>query len=149
MPVARPSPRIAIKSTQTSAVSLSPHRVRLGHLSFWEADCSKPFKIRRLAVKANRRVAREGRDNEKADVVLARHIADRPDSNPAEFFGMKDVTTIAPGMKANLVLLEADPLKNIAITKKISSVIMRGRLYTRIQLDDLLKTSARIASNRK
>ena len=69
--------------------------------------------------------------------------------NPAEFFGMKDVGTIAPGMKANLVLLDADPLKNIANTKKISSVIMRGRLYTRIQLDDLLKTSARIASNQK
>src|SRR5438876_11799392 len=69
--------------------------------------------------------------------------------NPAEFFGMKDVGTIAPRMKANLVLLDADPLKNIANTKKISSVIMRGRLYTRIQLDDLLKTSARIASNQK
>jgi len=69
--------------------------------------------------------------------------------NPAEFFGMKDMGTIAPGMKANLVLLDADPLKNIANTKKISSVIMRGRLYTRIQLDDLLKTSARIASNQK
>jgi imidazolonepropionase-like amidohydrolase len=69
--------------------------------------------------------------------------------NPAEFFGMKDVGTIASGMKANLVLLDADPLENIANTKKISSVIMRGRLYMRIQLDDLLKTSARIASNQK
>ena len=69
--------------------------------------------------------------------------------NPAEFFGMKDVGIIASGMKANLVLLDADPLENIANMKKISSVIMRGRLYTRSQLDDLLKTSARIASNQK
>src|SRR5205823_10441372 len=61
--------------------------------------------------------------------------------NPAEFFGMKDVGAIAPGMKANLILLDADPLENIANTKKISSVIMRGKLYTRVQLDDLLKTS--------
>src|ERR1041385_7710474 len=59
--------------------------------------------------------------------------------NPAEFFGMKDVGIIASGMKANLVLLDADPLENIANMKKISSVIMRGRIYTRSQLGDLLK----------
>jgi hypothetical protein len=68
-------------------------------------------------------------------------------THPAQFFGMKDVGTIAPGMKANLILLDADPLENIANTKKISSVIMRGTLYTRVQLDDLLNTSAKIASD--
>jgi hypothetical protein len=68
-------------------------------------------------------------------------------TNPAQFFGMKDVGTIAPGMKANLIVLDADPLENIANTKKISSVIMRGTLYTRVQLDDLLNSSAKIASN--
>jgi hypothetical protein len=69
--------------------------------------------------------------------------------NPARFFGMKDVGVIAPGMQANLVLLDADPLENIANTKKVWSVIMRGILYNRNQLDDLLNTSARIASNHK
>ena len=69
--------------------------------------------------------------------------------NPAQFFGMKDAGTIAPGMKANLVLLDADPRENIANTKKISSVIMRGTLYTRNQLDGLLNASAQIASNQK
>jgi hypothetical protein len=69
--------------------------------------------------------------------------------NPAQFLGIKDMGTIAPGMKANLVLLDADPAENIANTKKISSVIMGGTLYTRNQLDDLLNTSAKIASSQK
>ena len=69
--------------------------------------------------------------------------------NPAQFLGIKDMGTIAPGMKANLVLLDADPSENIANTKKISSVIMRGTLYTRNQLDGLLKKSAEIASGQK
>lgn len=69
--------------------------------------------------------------------------------NPAQFFGMKDEGTIAPGMKANLVLLDADPRENIANTKKISSVIVRGTLFTRNQLDGLLNASARIASVQK
>jgi imidazolonepropionase-like amidohydrolase len=69
--------------------------------------------------------------------------------NPAQFFGMKDMGKIAPGMKANLVLLDANPLEDIGNTKKIMSVVMRGALYTRGQLDDLLNKSARIASNSK
>jgi imidazolonepropionase-like amidohydrolase len=69
--------------------------------------------------------------------------------NPARFLGIKDMGTIAPGMKADLVLLDANPLENIANTKKISSVIMSGTLYTRNRLDDLLNTSAKIASSQK
>ena len=67
--------------------------------------------------------------------------------NPARFFGMKDLGKIVPGRKANLVLLDANPLVNISNTKKISAVIMRGTLYTRSQLDDLLNASAKIASS--
>ena len=69
--------------------------------------------------------------------------------NPAQFLGIEDMGTIAPGMKANLVLLDANPAQNIANTKKISSVIMDGTLYTRSQLDDLLNKSAKIASSQK
>jgi imidazolonepropionase-like amidohydrolase len=69
--------------------------------------------------------------------------------NPAQFLGIKDMGTIAPGMKANLIVLNANPMESIANMGRISSVIMSGTLYTRKQLDDLLNTSARIASSRR
>ena len=61
---------------------------------------------------------------------------------------VKDMGTIAPGMKANLVLLDANPVEDIANTKRISAVIMRGTLYRRNQLDELLNQSAQIAASR-
>jgi hypothetical protein len=68
--------------------------------------------------------------------------------NPAHFFGFNNMGEIAPGMNANLVLLDADPLLDIANTKRILAVILRGKVYKRNQLDDLLNQSAKIASNR-
>jgi imidazolonepropionase-like amidohydrolase len=65
--------------------------------------------------------------------------------NPPQFFGMKDMGSIEPGRKANLFVVEANPALNIANTKKISAVVMRGTLHTRGQLDELLNRSARIA----
>ena len=47
------------------------------------------------------------------------------------------------------IVLDANPLENIANTKKISSVMMRGTVYKRVQLDDLLNRSAKIASDQK
>src|ERR1700687_900086 len=69
--------------------------------------------------------------------------------NPAQFLGIKDLGAIGPGMKANLVLLDANPVENIANTKKISLVIKGGALYMRNQLDDLLNKSAEIASGQQ
>lgn len=49
--------------------------------------------------------------------------------NPAEFLGKLDsLGTVEQGKIANLVLLEADPLQDIANTKKISAVILRGKV---------------------
>jgi imidazolonepropionase-like amidohydrolase len=39
---------------------------------------------------------------------------------------------------ADLVLLDADPLKDITNTKKIASVIVDGKLLTRATLDKML-----------
>ncbi len=59
--------------------------------------------------------------------------------NPAEFFGISDRTgTIEKGKWADLILLEADPIADIANTKKIRAVIANGRLFTRTDLDCLL-----------
>jgi hypothetical protein len=68
--------------------------------------------------------------------------------NPAHFFGFNNMGEIAPGMYANLVLLDVDPLLDIANTKRIVAVILRGKVYKRNQLDALLNQSAKIASNR-
>jgi imidazolonepropionase-like amidohydrolase len=48
---------------------------------------------------------------------------------PAEFFGLgAQMGTIAPGMRADLVLLTADPLADISNTRRIEAVVTRGRL---------------------
>ncbi|MEM6683080.1 MAG: amidohydrolase family protein [Pseudomonadota bacterium] len=58
---------------------------------------------------------------------------------PAEFFGEDDVKgSIAPGMKADLVLLNANPLDDIRNVSAIDSVIKDGIVLRRSTLDELL-----------
>lgn len=60
--------------------------------------------------------------------------------NPAEFFGMQGALgTVEKGKVADLVLLDANPLENIANTKRIAAVIANGRLFDRVALDALLQ----------
>src|SRR5262249_42238763 len=48
--------------------------------------------------------------------------------NPARFLGMEDsLGTIEPGKRADLILLDADPLDNINNTRMIDRVILGGR----------------------
>ncbi|TYC81542.1 amidohydrolase family protein [Novosphingobium sp. BW1] len=57
----------------------------------------------------------------------------------AEFLGVDDDRgTVAVGMRADLVLLDADPLSNIANTRRIAAVIRDGRYLSRRELDALL-----------
>ncbi|MBW3569883.1 MAG: amidohydrolase family protein [Gemmatimonadetes bacterium] len=59
--------------------------------------------------------------------------------HPAEFLGLADsLGTIAPGMLADLVLLDADPLADIRNTRRIHAVVANGRLLDRAALDRLL-----------
>jgi Amidohydrolase family len=59
--------------------------------------------------------------------------------NPARYFGREsEIGQVKQGFVANLVLLNDNPLKDIRNTTKIESVIQRGRLFNRSQLDDLL-----------
>ena len=58
---------------------------------------------------------------------------------PAEWLGLADsVGTIERGKVADLVLLDADPLANITNTRRISAVLLRGKLFRRAELDALL-----------
>ena len=59
--------------------------------------------------------------------------------NPARLLGFASWTgSIQEGKAADLVLLDADPLKEIANTNKISAVVVKGKLLRRSDLDDLL-----------
>jgi len=56
------------------------------------------------------------------------------------------VGTVEMGKKADLVLLEANPLENISNTKRISAVIVGGRLIPRVSLDKMLMDAEAAAS---
>jgi imidazolonepropionase-like amidohydrolase len=68
--------------------------------------------------------------------------------NPAIYLGLSDmVGTVELGKKADLVLLEASPLENISNTKKITAVVVNGKLIPRTSLDKMLK-DVEAAANR-
>ncbi len=59
--------------------------------------------------------------------------------NPALFFGMEDQAgTVEKGKFADLVLLSANPLEDIANTQKIAAVIVNGRYLRRADLDKMV-----------
>ncbi len=61
----------------------------------------------------------------------------------AQFFQEENrLGTVARGMRADLVLLSADPLADIANVSRIDSVILRGRLLDRAALDRMLSDVA-------
>jgi len=58
---------------------------------------------------------------------------------PAEYLGADEsLGTVAPGRMADLVLLDADPLKDIRNTQKISAVVLGGKYLSRTTLDSML-----------
>jgi hypothetical protein len=60
-------------------------------------------------------------------------------TNPAELLGLKNRWgQVAPGFTANLLLLKADPLADISNTRKISAIVVDGKLVDRSELDRLL-----------
>lgn len=59
---------------------------------------------------------------------------------PAEYFGITGSSgSIGKGKLADLVLLNADPLQDIANTRKIEAVMAAGHLLTRADLDRMLE----------
>ncbi len=67
---------------------------------------------------------------------------------PAEFLGRSaEQGTITAGKRADLVLLDANPLDDIHNTQKIDAVIVDGKLLNRPDLDALLAKVARFAAS--
>jgi imidazolonepropionase-like amidohydrolase len=60
--------------------------------------------------------------------------------NPARFLGMeKNRGSVETGKIADLVLFDADPLRDVRNTTRISGVFLSGRYFDRLALDKLLK----------
>lgn len=65
---------------------------------------------------------------------------------PARFFTLEGESgSIAPGQRANLVLLRSNPLEDIRNTRDIETVVRGGRVYDRIALDALLAQTREMA----
>jgi imidazolonepropionase-like amidohydrolase len=63
--------------------------------------------------------------------------------NPAIMTGRAaEWGTIEHGKRANLVLLEADPISDIRNVKRVESVILRGELLTKPELANMLENVA-------
>ena len=70
-------------------------------------------------------------------------------TGPARFFREAGTAgELAAGMRADLVLLEANPLDDIRNTRRIRSVVAAGRLFDRAALDGLLDRAATDAAAR-
>jgi imidazolonepropionase-like amidohydrolase len=67
--------------------------------------------------------------------------------NPARFLGKeKDLGTLEKGKIADLVLLEASPLKSIGNSRKIDAVVVSGKLFPKAELQKMLADVEALAS---
>jgi adenine deaminase len=79
-----------------------------------------------------------------ADVGLSPYDVLRTSTyNPALYLGeLGEFGTVEVGKRADLVLLEGNPLDDIANTRQIAGVMVRGRWYSRADLDIMLEKVA-------
>jgi imidazolonepropionase-like amidohydrolase len=67
--------------------------------------------------------------------------------NPAQFMNrLADLGTVEQGKLADLVLLDASPLDDIANTRRIRAVVLAGKYFGRPDLDRMLKNVQEAAS---
>jgi imidazolonepropionase-like amidohydrolase len=77
----------------------------------------------------------------------AQALASATRAGPAWFGWLDRYGAIKPGMAADLVLLTKNPLEDIAATRAIDSVVMRGQVHDRVALDTMLAdTKAKVAA---
>ena len=68
-------------------------------------------------------------------------------STPSRVLGREaDSGSVTPGKRADLILLDADPLADIHNTQRIAAVVLGGKLLRRSDLDRLLRSAEDIAS---
>lgn len=62
--------------------------------------------------------------------------------NPPAFLGLTEYGSVAKNKRADLILLDQNPIENIEATQAIHSVVVKGKVFDRRQLDKLLKEVA-------
>lgn len=68
--------------------------------------------------------------------------------NPARFLNrVSEFGSIERGKRANLVLLDADPTRDITNTRRLAGVIIDGKYLSRDELDRMLRAIETAASN--
>lgn len=85
-----------------------------------------------------------------ADAGLSNYAAlEAATKNPSMFFGTLDkVGTIEKGRRADLILLDANPLENVSNTERRAGVMLRGKYYTQAEMNKWLDEIApRIAGS--
>jgi imidazolonepropionase-like amidohydrolase len=85
-----------------------------------------------------------------ADAGLSNYAAlEAGTKNPSMFFGtLEKVGTIEKGRRADLILLDANPLENISNTERRAGVMLRGKYYTQAEMNKWLDEIApRIAAS--
>ncbi|NIJ39370.1 imidazolonepropionase-like amidohydrolase [Sphingopyxis panaciterrae] len=80
-------------------------------------------------------------------LTAAQALASATRAGPAWFGWLDRYGAIKPGMAADLVLLDRNPLDDIAATRAIDTVIVRGEVQDRGALDEMLAdTRAKVAA---
>jgi imidazolonepropionase-like amidohydrolase len=69
--------------------------------------------------------------------------------NAGKYLELADTGTLESGKRADVVLLDANPLEDINNTRKIQSVVLNGRYFSRADLDHLLHEVEVEAANSK
>ena len=72
-------------------------------------------------------------------LTAAQALAAATRAGPAWFGRLDQYGSITAGRRADLLLLDANPLDDIRATRSIRAVILRGRIYDRPALDRLLE----------
>jgi imidazolonepropionase-like amidohydrolase len=83
----------------------------------------------------------------KQGLTPAQALASATRAGPAWFGWLNRYGAIAPGKTADLVLLDRNPLIDIAATRAIRTVVLRGKVHDRTTLDRMLAdTRAKVAA---
>ena len=144
-----PRPVAAGWSATALKVSLRPEKI-----AFWKRELARQIELTRQMHSAGVKIL-AGTDSLDPHNVPGRALAQEltllvqagftpldalraATRNPAEFMARKDTGRVAEGARADLVLLDANPLADINNVTRIHAVVLGGKLLGREDLDGML-----------